>query len=373
MSVITAYDCLKYAIGLSRNECECFDTDRPIDANTSDSDLFLDEVEGLELKVVDDLNDCSSGSLWNLMAWARQEAIYTVIAELTAAIQMRTKPRRDMFKGLIGEESYKNTRQMTTAMAGSSLLMAPVRGGTMMIRAIGTIFNAVDAFNVGIYGKDGLIQAVPVTTLANKVTWTELVDHIELPMRDRRTRYHRYDFVYQVDGSSSPKDNTVNCGCGGTSSYNRMRPLWESTKDPWSEWVLAAGIEGNDIDDRENWKYSKYANGIILDVYFKCDSSLIVCDERMDYNSDPMAHVLAHTFRFKAAELLIGKILSSPDISVYTMSNREQYAANKEFFIEKSNSRIAYLAQEMSRNEFLNRNSDCLTCKTVMSIGNVRL
>lgn len=341
----------------------------PWDAARSDSGLYLDKVDGLNLDIMKAVNDCSNGSLWDLMDQARTEAILAFRTDFFAALSAQTRPSVSYFQGLIGQPDFQRTLNYVNAMLGDRFYGNGMRGGIMTIKRIGLAFEKDSTFNLGIYNQysDTELYIIPVDSKANKMHWNTLAVPIELPMADADAPYYIYDFLYAWDPANNPKDNRVNCGCGGAARYMAHAPVFDVTKDEWSTWVMATGIKGNYIQDRKTWDMTDTVNGIILDVSFKCDTSQLICQgDALDFVGNPIAMTTATALRFKAAEWICGRILSDPNPNRYTMSGREQLATNAQAYLTEYNSRIAWLANEVTKDDYLRRYVDCLACQPAL-------
>lgn len=58
--------CLDTVIGLSRTVCNCYE-DQPADYDVSDSGLYIDELEGLNLQIAGGAADCEQGGVFDLL------------------------------------------------------------------------------------------------------------------------------------------------------------------------------------------------------------------------------------------------------------------------------------------------------------------
>ena len=58
--------CFENIIGLSRTDCECVEA-RPVDAGVTESGLYLDELDGLTIRMAEAKRDCGEGGLWTMM------------------------------------------------------------------------------------------------------------------------------------------------------------------------------------------------------------------------------------------------------------------------------------------------------------------
>ncbi len=361
MSIVT--DCFENIIGLSRNECNCFDT--PSEANDSASGIFLDEQPGLNLSVLDALNDCENGSLWDMMKQARAEAVNYVKTDLIREISMRSKLTRQPFSGWISDIEKTRTLNINYAMAGAKYHFNNVRGGIFRLKRIGFLFSQASTFTASLYDNlsDTAIVTIEVTTVPNVITWVDLDPILELPMSNSSCRNFKYYVVYPVH-YNMPKDNQMYCGCSGAPRWDFANPDFTyREKYRWSNWMNACGIKGNDISLRPEWNGSEDANGILLDADLLCGVNKTLCsDDGTDFVGNPLAMELAQLVRMKASEILLIKILKSTDLDRVKMLDRETVASDAGMFAADYITKLPALADEWTKGANLNTYSDCFTC-----------
>lgn len=365
-------NCLSHIIGLSKTTCECFDTDKPTDAVTSESGLYLDEIEGLTLNLVDSAEDCETGGIWDIMTKARDNATIAFKTDLMASLLSKYKQRRNPFTGTVGNSKFKNSISLSGTYGGIRIYCANIISGLMTINRIGLVFEQAGTFDISIYNNvdsDPLITFT-VTSQANKLAWYDLPTPQKLEMSDDTSENPQYYLIYEASGLN-PKDITGGCGCSSQIYkyyWNTDKPMFKSfERDRWSEYIMLTGIQGNDISDRENWTTSSYLNGIILDAEFVCKQSELICKQNMDFESNPLALVMAYTIRFKAAAILIDSILSSSNLNRVTMMEREALYGKRSTYLKSYNERIDYLRDQINW-----KANDCLECNNfddVVKVG----
>lgn len=357
-------ECLDDIIGLSETTCDCFETGKPADFNTSKSNLFLDQLEGLNLNLAKSIEDCEEGSLWDLLAKARRNAIKAFKADVLGQLLTNYKQKREPFHGVIGSQKFTKNLSLTTSYAASRVYCANIIGGIMSIKRIGLVFSSDQNFNIDVYDNlsDSPIATYAVHANANTLTWFDLPSALNLPMNsDADSENPQYYFIYSPSASFQPKDNKAGCGCGGAYRYyfNTTHPSFRSyEKDRWSEYIMLAGATGNDISDRENWATTEQLNGLILDVDFKCKVQDLICNENLDFESNGLALAMANAIRYKAGALLIDSILASSQINIYTMTDRERLMGKKNSYTKEYQDRISWLGDQINI-----KANDCLACK----------
>jgi hypothetical protein len=359
-------ECLDNIIGLSQTDCNCFPNDTTIDGLTSKSGIYLDQLEGLNIDLLDSASDCDQGSVWDLMERARNNATKTFKADLLTGLLTHNKERRLPFLGIIGQSKFTRSLSLTSTYAGLRVYCNQIMGGTMTIKRIGLSFNQAQTFDISVYNAitDTVVETYTVTSVANQVTYYDLPTPLVLEMNNTESDAPEYYFIYELAGGLQPKDNSRSCGCGGSYKpvFNTDKPTYMKpgsyNKDRWNEFVMVAGISGNDITERDDWNTSSAMNGILLDVEFKCKITELICQDDMDFENNPMAAVMAFAIRYKAGVYLADSILASGKINRYTTMDRERLMGKKNSYEKEYQSRIEWLSQAISP-----KINDCLVCR----------
>jgi len=345
-------ECLENVIKLSRTECECFDADKPVDVSEGKSDIYLDELEGLNLKLIESASDCESGSLWDMMSKSRENATKQFKTDLLTAISVNYTPKRPAFSGIIGSTQFTRTLALTTNQALLKVTPYPIVGGYMTIKQIGLLFNASASFNISVYSNEDEttpIAVYPVTSTANSLQYVTLTTPLKLPLWSKLIDGLEYYFVYDLTGAYLPKDNKSDCGCGGGSQ-----------KTLFKNWVNVKGSVGNSPALFSTFTDTTELNGLILDASFTCETSRIICseDSPLDFENDAMAMNYAYAIRAKAGEMLIEMILASGEINRFTMLDREVLWGKRNRYRALYEEWIGWISNNLQVIE-----SDCLMCR----------
>lgn len=359
-------DCLKNIIGLSRSTCECY-ANTPDDAKESKSGFFLAELEGINEAVIFNAEDCDTGGIWDLLSKARENAILNFRTDLMAALLVDYKLKRDVFKGIIGEETATRTFYPHRPNAGVRIEPYVIKSGMMVLRRIGLLFTANADFTVSLYSnrQEDAIETYDVSAIAGKATYFTLPTPKELPLMDEFKRPITYFLLYKPSelGAALPKENKAWCGCGGS------KPTWQS-------YAMVSGVELPNLDlifncDKNTFYYQNatYMNGLLLDVEFKCKTEEVICDsDGIDYETNPLARVMAKCIQLKGGELLLEYILASPELSRFTTLDRERMWGKRNHYRKEYSDRITYIASSID----INKNG-CLECNGIndLIIGGV--
>lgn len=348
-------ECLDKIIPLSRTTCECFDSNKPTDYNEGLSEVYLDELEGLELRVLEAVSDCATGNLWELMEWAREEAIKRFTSDLLGCLEQKYVRQRNTFSGLIGRATWTSNVALTPGYAGVRLDLSAVNGrgvrsGVAILNRIGLAFNASATFDVYIYNNvdPAPVGQYTVTTVANQVVFATLTTPLELPLsRDGYDNFYYY-IVYPLNGTYLPKNNGTSCGSCGSP----QRAVWE-------DWFALTGWKASSLSALSSGTSNTPMNGLILDLTLKCRTEELICSDLnpLDIQSDGAHAKYPYAVRFKAGELLIEKILSTPNVNRYTMLGNERLWGKRNHFLKTYNDWIAWLCDRINVDK-----NDCLKC-----------
>ena len=360
--------CYQTAIGLSQKECGCFDA--PAAYNTSDSGLFLDELE--PLNALGGYDDCSGTSIWAMMDRAKTQGIHAFLSDTDALMKQHGKLKRETFKGIIGETYHRETVSTSATYAGMRIRCARVKSGVLRIKKIGTIFSATGTVAVTIYNNRNEVVAVPVTldTTAGTKDETTLNTVIDLPLFDPYSATTDYFLVYSINQSNLPRRNRINCGCGGLKTpfsllynhYDDQNPRYTGGNS-WANWMMVAGWEGDTITDFDEATTfnSNHNYGLFLNCEIYCNPSAVLCDgDGLDFDSDPLAKSAAWAIRYRAASIMAQQVLLSTALNRSQQVNREALGNARKEWDMRYNEMVQFIAQNANYND-----SDCVACRPV--------
>jgi hypothetical protein len=349
------HSCYNLSIGLSRTECTCYDTYKPVDYNTSLSGLYLDELEPLDKLIA--LNNCENTSMWNAMDIARENSIMIFIAESNARMLKEYDLIRNTFKGGIGNAKWYMNKPFIQNYGGVLFRSQNVKSGTLKINKIGTIFSDTGTITLFIYNNlNELIDTLTLNKTAN--LHTQNIVSIDLPLHSDYTENLIYYFVYaKTDGI--PKNNDYSCACGRHTHR----------KYDWENWISVSGFEDNDLDFMENeiiGYESPYMNGLTFEVEFRCAIGDVFCKDGwdIDYTGDPIAASIAHYIWYKAAEYCLRKIMTSTDINRPTMMQGEMMEKFMIDYKTKAEEMMIYIVTNANLGK-----TDCIKCKNKIGMA----
>jgi len=359
MSIIN--DCYEYIIGLTQSQCDCYDI--PIDASTSLSGLYIDDLTSLSW--IKSIENCDK-TLWEQMIRARELAISTFQADTNAKLMQGFKLKRNNYTGSIGRAIINgNNTQVVGSWYGVRLYCSNVKSGVLVIKGIGTLFTQTGTITLSIYNNlNELVQTLTLNTEANKHAKNTL--SIELPLHTSYVENLEYYFIYQFDGNVS-KNNDLKCNCGGFKPvFNIDKPYFYHNQQDrnfyWSQWVMAGGFNQPTLPEF-NLQYlpvtsSNMMWGLVLDVELKCKVSEVLCMESLDFESNNLAGAMALAIQHKAGVILASWIVNSKNLSRYNITETEQMLADIEAWNKIYIDMVNYIATEADASV-----NDCLVCK----------
>lgn len=342
-------NCLDKVIKLSRTECECFEA--PEDFNKGQSEVYLDELEGINLNILGGAQNCEEGNIWQMMDRARLNATLAFKADLLSKLENNYVPRRPNYSGLLGQSAFTSTLNFSQTIAGQEWSFNRIIGGKIKIKRIGLAINATQVVTINIYDNDqhktSPLGTYNISATANELTYGVLSTPLELPLWSDNVSNLKYYAVYTVSGFY-PKNNKTQCvPCSGGVKHVA-----------WINWLSVKGIKGNDTE-YSSFSKSDELMGLVFDVDLNCNPQRIICSDEypLDFETG-RAMQIAYAIRFKAGALLIDTILSSPEINRYTMMDREALYGKRNHYRAKYEEWILYLSENSPV-----INNDCWICK----------
>ena len=322
----TYTECLKGVIGLSKSECICYNAGDLPEYGESKSGLFMtDYLFGLPLSYPAAAYECDEPSLWDLLVEAREQGILRFMSEFGRAAQSagRYKQKYSAYTGKVGGEKY--TAGMPQAEYHIMELCAVVPAASMVlksvtVRATGQESQTVDVLILTEEMMNADDIATPLATLSGTYSASGVAvctDSSGAVRLDFATNEKL--FVVVPSGSlitprntQFERDITSGCGCGGATKTAEWATYLTASSYP----ITTLSSHESAIDD------TVYTNGIQLDVQFACDAYFLC--EGMDFETDAFGRVVAELLVLYSNRQLIGYMLSSDKISVYTAARSEE-------------------------------------------------
>ena len=357
MSVNT---CLETVVGLSSDDCACFETDRPADYNISLSGYYLDNPEyGFPLQIPQNMQQCSTTDLWAVMERARTYGITAFVTELGAALLSGPFNKKvEPFNDWIGKNTHSLNLTNASTWAGIKICPKIFRGTIGKTYQVELYVNgrSGDTIAVNFYTEAALTTGTPsgtvnVTMSGNKGTATLSSTFVHDFMNDYSQRAPLY-ILYQP-GAGYPRNNTIKCATCGA-------------KDKWDKYFAISGVTGaalTDIRDltlKENSDCllnspSAYSYGIRINMGASCGADWLC--QNFDFDNNEWARVMAECIALYGIKALAGIILQEPGPNKYTQISREEIAFHRDRVATLLGQRMPWLAQNVPSTA-----TDCFTC-----------
>lgn len=360
MSVLPS--CWDNIIGITRKSDICIDeVGIPIDYNISNSGLFIDELRGINLRLVQDLG--TETDLWDRIEVSKENAIRAFQIDILNEVRKSNHSRIDLFKGNIGSQRYTKNLSVSNTYAGVRMYCNAIRGGYFHLTGINTIFGTTGQITVTVYNNlsEDAITSFTINTTANRVESNSI--DLSLPLWNDEYDNLEYYFIYEL--TQTPKDNQPTCNCGGVHwCFNVQNPCFadgKATKDRWRQFAMVGGTQGDTISDRENWYTSKVMNGIVLIGQYQCNPIVYFCNEDQDFENNDYDIAVAYAILYKTGEFLMDEFLDTREITRYTALGLEVINNNREYYNSRYIEMINFLSSNIDINRF-----GCLKCKPSM-------
>lgn len=349
MSELT--DCLQYAIGLTRQEPDCVDH-YSTDFSTTESGLYLDELKGIDIRRLDELG--GDTDVWEKMEHARTNAIISFKSDISREMSKYLEPKHKPFSGNIGQVKFSGSSSVDNYKGIK--IFSDVNGAKIKIRGFNLMLSTTETITLEVWNEVEQLITYSLTSQAGKNKAT-LITPLELDLDGEE-----YYFVFTSTGNVLK--NKITCGCGGYKwCYNPEHPCYSKSRDNWTEWLMAAGIHGDDIDDRDSWSQTHYANGLSIIADTRCEAFGIICNDGTDFINDPVAVSIAMAILYKSGEYLMDEILDTNNVTRYTLLSAESMDANRLFYQGRYAEMITYIAKEVNYGQ-----NDCWRCKNKITV-----
>jgi hypothetical protein len=362
--------CYQNVIGISIDPCDCVDQSLiPVDYSESLSGLYFDQLPGIDLVMLNMLGSCNE--VWtSIQKWISQ-GVNTMKVDAMREIMKKNVLRHYNYAGRIGSIRRDNYNPRYEDYSGVKMYCNPIRDGYMALKGIGVIMQDNASFNIELYNSidDTAIHTIPVTAVAGRVQWNTLASPITLPLWNDDLHDLEYTFLYDTTGKRVA-DNKAICDCPGVKwCYDRHNPCFaqgRDVKERWRHWVMAGGVAMNDITKRDDATAGIRMNGLIFDVEFNCNSFATLCNSTItDFASDPFDNSQAQAVWYKAGEFALRAVLSSKELNIDTMTNREGLLNYIQYYIQEYQKQIEYIG----KNADVQR-SGCLACRDNYNVTN---
>jgi hypothetical protein len=340
-------ECQSTIIGFTRKK-DCIDGYEE-NYSESKSNLFIDELQGIVLNYM-----CGS-DVWGMLDRARQNAWQAFRTDLAIAMQGVVKQKRRASNGDIGAIQFTNPQHAKT-YAGARIY-SNVTGGTMHIRSVTLLPAFNGATTLYIYDDYEELFSVEVADCVSK---RSKVVPVDLTVALSGNLY----VFYETKGNTYV--NKLLCStCGGVRwCFSLDKPCYSQSKDVWTEWIMAGGIEFNDITLREVSPSSKF-RGLTIQASFKCDEQRVICDETSDFINNQTDRAIAFAYLYKAGEYFLNEVVGSGEVNRYTLLGADAINNNIEFYNQRYKEMLNFISSNLDYSKV-----DCYKCHSKYNMRN---
>lgn len=341
-------DCINNLIAISLTDCECvtrgLTQGQILEIRKGVSGLSLDDLkEGINLKPIQNLGNCES--FIELSTGSRSTATKNLRDDLIAGIGKKYNQRKAKYIGQIGRLSftgglriskqYQVVRLRANQISDAIITVKSIR--LITSKSVETPYRIVKAYDGNFIGE--VLQEGTVMTAANNFVNLP-INPIALPLSENGNKLDYYFIWESIDGNE-PRDNSLSCNCGGVS---------------YESYLQATGGEIDNIEMLDLKNYGGYSRGLSIDVEIECKTGNLICREYDSQNA--VAVVMAWALLYKTGAILVGSILSSPEVNRYTMLDREHLYGIRNHYEKEYNLRVNYLIETINVTS-----SDCFVCR----------
>lgn len=330
-------------IGLSDIDCICYNDDKPVDANESNSGLFITDI--IPLGLVSTIQSCEIPDYWNLLTKIRSNAVRDVYDELIIRFNKEHKKKFTGCNTNIGDTAVGSTNTFPEQYQGVKLSNFVMEKGCMILKGINTAFSYTGTIDVTLYSNQSTtpVQKWTLDTTQDRLQVNSFTQSIEIPTWIEGCDDLEYYFVYDKANGQS-KANKCHCGCN-------KRKCWEKQ-------TRARGITGTDLTDIESWtEVPTYCNGLMLQVEFVCKEDAI-CNDGLNYDT-AYGRSVAKAVQIKSALEFLKKLYGAGISSV------EDAICKKDLDVKIADLHNKYKDQIKQVYELMDvNNSTCFICKS---------
>lgn len=339
--------CLENIIGLTQNDCGCYDGLQPDgfdELNASTSGLYItDEVDGFPLlDAVFASIDCGrSDNVFSALAEDRRLAIQSFAIDVQGYLSSG-RTNSGGFTGQVGREKHKEARSpMSSTYAGIVIRPRVARGRSFVLRSIKLGLGDASTTNVTVTSDNPNFTetTVSITNLAGKYGEFVFETPLALDFSEEYTYLIHYDSL-----GVRPINNVFSC-CGERLKYPAF--------------FTAGGFTGSDLlEDLETCCKLSWCNepyGLVIDGFIACEDTAWLCNPET-YGKN-ITQIISRTIQWKAAANTIQRVIDSGEINAYTTLNLEGLYGKRSSKLKAYTTNLEYIAQQAPK-------GSCLGCRT---------
>lgn len=342
-------DCLDGLVGLSQDDCDCFETGRPVDYNSSESGFFLTDPEyGFPMvEALDTSGDCAGYGVWDILTNSRDQAILQFRTDFLAKIRERYNRRVRTWKGTIGKLTHKTTSTGLRTYAGHVYRPESLKDGKLVITAAWLGLTTTEAsVTLNVESNDPTFTAITKTLSSTAGQFNQNAfaagQEITLPFYSDKVDTLEY-YLYFTTAGLVPLQNNFYC-CGGPGEYSKH--------------LRHGGFTNDIINDETVSMGANVGYGLSFDGYFACNELEWLCD--LDALAGyEVKSVIARAIQANGAAIAASEVISSSRVNKYTTWDSETITGRYTGLKESYNGYLTWLVEN-----FPQQASDCFQCKS---------
>ncbi len=334
-----ALTCLDTLVGLSEATHSCFTDERPADYDGTSGYYITDPDYGINI-----IDNCEAEG-WTMLSAARSKAIQEFKTDLRAKMRGQNASTVNPFNGVIGRRSATSFESNTQTYLGHLLKPLRLKGGKFVLETVYLGLTTTDSFTMTIASNDPDFSSLTdaVTSTAGTFKATTLSTEREIPFWSNNDLDTLEYYLYIEPGSGKGLNNSFSC-CGN-------HPTWQKYFT----------VEGFQSDDLDTFTIFGSGAGFALGGYLTCEELDWICEvEKL--NGYFLLDVIARTIQFRAAAIVLGRLLDSQKINICTTLNAEMQQQKRAFLNGRYSENIDWIAQNIPANV-----TDCFTCNDQQS------
>lgn len=342
-------DCLDALVGLSQDDCACFETGRPATYADSESGYFITDPDyGFPMvEALDTSGDCSGIGVWDILTNARDQAILQFRSDFLIKVRERYNRRVKTWKGTIGKLAWKTQQAGMNTYAGQVLTPQSLRDGKLVITGAWLGLTTTEgSVTLNITSNDPTFTPITRTLSSTGGQFKQTVfasgQEVVIPFYSDKVDELKYFFYYTTTGLVALQNNFY-C-CGGAAEYSRH--------------LRFGGFNVNTVDDENVSFGANQAYGLALDGYFACNELTWLCslDSLAGYE---VKSLIARAIQANAAAISASEVITSSRINRYTTWDNDQIAARYNGLKEAYSAYLTSLVENFPADA-----SDCFECKS---------
>lgn len=329
----------------------------------SDSGLYISDLEAITtiegiIKGGLEIGDNTEEKVEQKMADSRRIAILKFHTDITTLIQTFAKPRAG-FSGVVGSKKWDKIK-VESGKSGGRFVVRPIKDAEIVLRGVNTLFIETGTIDIHIaanYTDD--VETLTVDTTKNKLKINLFDTAIKLPThKDGFSDYVEY-YIYHENDMAFLNNRLSACPTCKSFSFNAEKPQFSNYG--YKQYLNVAGFNGDPDDLGRKGENSTKGLQFILDVICRTDRA--ICNDSLDFKTNPMAMAYAAAIQYKAASVVIWDLLRTPDLNRVLMQSAESFKDAATYYDRMYNDKVKYLRKHMIIN------SDCF-CE--QSFSNIR-